>query len=103
MTKAIVSQDAYQSNQGEPLGDATDALRDLLAAALNGLMQQEVATQVGAAAYQRTDGRQGYRNGTRERRFDTRMGSLSVHVPRIRKASTLRRFSITGSAAKQHS
>jgi len=85
VTKAIVSQDNVHDNALSRLGDPTDALRELLAGALNALMDHEVQSRVGVAKYER-DGerRQGYRNGTRSRRFDTRMGSLDIHVPRLR-------------------
>ena len=83
MTKSIVPQDATADNIYR-LGDTTDALRNLLAEALNAVMHQEVAAQLNADAYERHDDRVGYRNGTRSRRFDTRMGTLELDVPRTR-------------------
>jgi len=92
MTKSIVPQDTAVDNASRLLGDPTDALRDLLAGALNAVMNQEVAAQLNAGTYERHDDRQGYRNGTRTRRFDTRMGSLDLEVPRIRGGSYMPSF-----------
>lgn len=74
------------------LGDPSDALRDLLAGALNAVMHQEVAARLNAGSYERHDDREGYRNGTRPRDFDTRMGTLELEVPRIRGASYMPSF-----------
>jgi transposase-like protein len=82
MTKPIVPQVATSDNAF--LGEPTDALRDLFAGAIHALMEQEVAARLGADHYERSEGRNGQRNGTRPRRFDTRMGSLHLQVPRIR-------------------
>jgi len=92
MTKSIVPQDALHDNASTLLGDPTDALRDLLAGTLNAVMHQEVAAQLNAGAYERHDDRQGYRNGTRTRRFDTRMGTLELEVPRVRGGSYMPSF-----------
>jgi putative transposase len=85
MTKSIVPQDVTADNIHR-LGDSTDALRDLLADTLNAVMHQGVAAQLDADAdaYERHDDREGYRNGTRSRRFDTRMGTLELDTPRVR-------------------
>lgn len=82
MTKPIVPQVATSDNAF--LGEPTDALRDLFTGAIHALMEQEVAARLGADHYERSEGRNGQRNGTRPRRFDTRMGSLHLQVPRIR-------------------
>jgi putative transposase len=83
MTNPIVPQDVTADNIYR-LGDSNDALRNLLAGALNDVMHQEVVAQLNAQAYERNDDRVGYRNGTRSRRFDTRMGTLDLDIPRTR-------------------
>jgi transposase-like protein len=83
MTQSIVPQDVTSDNIHR-LGDSTDALRDLLADTLDAVMRQEVAAQLNADSYERHDDREGYRNGTRSRRFDTRMGTLELQIPRVR-------------------
>jgi putative transposase len=49
------------------------------------LMEVEVDTKVGAVKGEHSKDRSGYRSGTRVRRFDTRMGTMYLLVPKIRK------------------
>jgi putative transposase len=93
MTLHIVPQDlALDNADASMLGDSTDALRSVLSGALNLLMQQEVAGRINAGAYERSDGRKDYRNGTRPRRLDTRMGTLDLEIPRTRDGSYMPSF-----------
>jgi putative transposase len=46
-----------------------------------------VTEHVGVRRYERTSARTGERTGTRERRWDTRVGSLTLRVPRVRAGS----------------
>lgn len=48
------------------------------------LMEVEVEAKLGAEKSERCTGRQGYRSGYRIRRFDTRMGTMYLMVPKIR-------------------
>lgn len=48
------------------------------------LMEAEVESKLGAEKSARSNERQGYRSGYRVRRFDTRMGTLYLMVPKIR-------------------
>ena len=65
----------------------TDVLRDGLRVLAEALMELELEAHLGAGRYERTDGRTGYRNGARERRWDTRVGTLDLAVPRVRDGS----------------
>jgi len=49
------------------------------------LMEAEVAAKIQAQKSERTDTRTGYRSGYRVRRFDTRMGTMYLFVPKLRK------------------
>jgi len=49
------------------------------------LMEAEVTSKVNAAKSERTPERSGYRSGYRVQRFDTRMGSIYLFVPKLRK------------------
>lgn len=49
------------------------------------LMEAEVESKLGAEKSERSEGRQGYRSGYRIRRFDTRMGTMYLMVPKITK------------------
>ncbi|MBI4219591.1 MAG: transposase [Chloroflexi bacterium] len=54
----------------------TDLLREMVGAFVDRLMGAEVNAVCGAGYRERTDGRTNYRNGYRERAFDTRVGDL---------------------------
>lgn len=49
------------------------------------LLEAELSNKLGADKSERTDERNGYRSGYRARRFDTRMGTMYLMVPRPRK------------------
>jgi putative transposase len=49
------------------------------------MMEAEVTAKVQAQKSERTDERSGYRSGYRVRRFDTRMGTMYLFVPKLRK------------------
>lgn len=71
-----------------PLGGADpDALRQLIEAAVQQTLEREFAQFLGAAAYERTAERQGVRNGTRPRTLVTRVGRLTLRVPRDRASA----------------
>lgn len=59
----------------------------LLEKVLNEVLKAEVAEQLQAEPYERTEDRRGYRNGYREREMKTRVGTLELAVPRIRDGS----------------
>ena len=68
--------------QGLFQGD--DGLARLVESVVNQILTAQVAEQLGAGRYERTEGRQGYRNGTRERTMRTRVGTLTLEVPQVR-------------------
>jgi transposase-like protein len=69
------------------LSDDVDFLREGVRVLAQALMEVEVTQQVGARRYERTVERKGERNGSRERRWDTRVGSITLSVPRVRDGS----------------
>ena len=69
------------------LSDDVDFLREGVRALAQALMEAEVTQHVGAGRYERTEERTGERNGYRERRWDTRVGSIDLRVPRVRDGS----------------
>lgn len=64
--------------------DRNEALKFLLERILNEIMKAESESQLGASMHERTEDRQDYRNGTRERTLTTRIGTINLHVPRHR-------------------
>ena len=47
-------------------------------------MEAEVEQRTGAAWHERTEGRKDYRNGELPRRWDTRLGTLHLEIPKLR-------------------
>ena len=64
-----------------------DFLRDGMRVLAQELMDIELEQHLGAARHERTPERSGYRNGTRERSWDTRVGTIELQVPRVRDGS----------------
>jgi transposase-like protein len=62
-------------------------LAQLLESILNQVLEAQVSEQLQAGRYQRTDERQGYRNGYRPRHLTTRVGTLTLRVPQVRDGS----------------
>lgn len=59
----------------------------LLTKVLNQVLEAQVTDHLGAQPHERSDDRQGYRNGYRERELTTRVGTLTLRVPRVRDGS----------------
>jgi transposase-like protein len=57
----------------------------LLEQILNQILEAQVTEQVQAAPYERTEQRQGYRNGYKPRQLTSRVGTLSLRVPQVRE------------------
>ena len=64
-----------------------DFMREGVRVLAQELMELELAEHVGAERHERTPERTGYRNGYRERAWDTRVGSIELQVPRVRDGS----------------
>ena len=62
-----------------------DPMQSMLQWLCEQLMDVEVASKVQANKSERTDERKGYRSGYRVRRFDTRMGTMYLFVPKLRQ------------------
>jgi transposase-like protein len=56
----------------------------LLETILNQVLEHQATEQLGASRYERSDSRIAYRNGTRSRKLKTRIGSITLDVPRFR-------------------
>jgi len=72
------------------LSNSQDAgVAKLLESVLNQVLQAQATEQLGAEPYERTEGRQGYRNGTYPHQLTTRVGTITLRVPRIRNGKFL--------------
>jgi putative transposase len=67
--------------------EEADFLREGVRVLAQELMELELAEHVGAERHERSSERTGYRNGYRERPWDTRVGSIELQVPRVRDGS----------------
>ncbi|MWY67226.1 transposase, partial [Francisella tularensis] len=61
-----------------------EGMAKLLEQVLNQVLQAQVEEQLGAARYERNEERKGYRNGFYNRQLTTRVGRLTLRVPRTR-------------------
>lgn len=64
-----------------------DFFKQALVTFLQAVMDVEVEREVGAAHHERSDDRKNYRNGHRTRRLDTRLGTVELEIPKLRKGS----------------
>ncbi len=69
------------------MADDGDFLREGMRVFSEAVMELEVTQHVGAERHARTETRTGQRNGYRERRWDTRVGTIDLQVPRVRDGS----------------
>ena len=75
----------WLSNQIEKLD--TDLLRQMMKLIAEFLMGLDADGRCGAAFGQKSDQRVNHRNGYRQRRWDTRLGTIPLELPRLRKGS----------------
>ena len=67
--------------------DQGDLLRSIAEAVLQLMMEADVDGLIGAGRHERADGRTTWRNGHRDRTLDTRLGTLNLKVPKLRRGS----------------
>lgn len=67
------------------LGDSKESgVNSLLESVLNQVLKAQVTEQINAEHYQRTEDRKAYRNGSYPHQLTTRVGTITLHVPRLR-------------------
>lgn len=62
-------------------------MSQLLEQVLNQVLKAQASEQLQAEPYERSEERQGYRNGTRPHPLTTRIGTLTLRVPRLRNGN----------------
>ena len=75
-----------QSVQGVLL-DNPGFLREIVQRVLQEVLEAEMTEHVGAAPYERVEGRTGHRNGHKPRALRTRVGTLNLLVPQDREGT----------------
>jgi len=69
------------------VGHRGDLIRQLAEWTMQQLIEAEATDQIGAARYERTEGRATERNGHRPRVLSTKAGDLSLKIPKLREGS----------------
>lgn len=64
-----------------------DFLRELTEFMLNRIMEASVTRRINAEPHERSDERGTYRNGYRDRQYNTRPGTLELRIPKLREGS----------------
>ncbi|XYX40692.1 IS256 family transposase [Candidatus Erwinia dacicola] len=64
-----------------------DFLRELTEFMLNRIMEADVTQRINAEPHERSDERETYRNGYRDRQYHTRLGTLDLRIPKLREGS----------------
>ena len=64
-----------------------DFLREALRVLVEGIMDAEVSSRIGAEYGERSPERVTKRNGYRSRAWDTRVGTMELHIPKLREGS----------------
>jgi putative transposase len=67
--------------------DDPEFLRGLVQGAVQAILEAEMEAHLGAARYERSAGRTGYRNGAKPRTLHTRVGTLELRVPQDREGT----------------
>lgn len=68
-------------------GGDMDFMREAMQLVLQELIELEASQVIGAARYERTDGRSTHRNGTRSRLLSTKAGDVELAIPKLREGS----------------
>ena len=92
MAKDRIDRNELADKLVETASAAEDPVRAMAEMVLDFLMEAEVTQKVGAEPHERSDERTGYRNGHRDRRWDTRLGTLSLKVPKLREGGYVPSF-----------
>ena len=85
MAKDRINRDELASKLMETATSTEDPLRAMAELLTDFVMEAEVTAKIGAEPHERSAERTTHRNGHRERRWDTRLGTLQLQVPKVRE------------------
>lgn len=85
MTDPTMALLEYLGKFGLQLDD--DLIREGVRAVIQAVIEAEVTQRIGAKPYERTTERVTQRNGYRERPYETRVGEVTLLVPKLREGS----------------
>ena len=92
MAKDRIERNTLADKLVETASAAEDPLRAMAELIADFVMEAEVSEKIGAEPHERNPERTGYRNGHRERRWDTRLGTLTLQVPKLREGGYVPSF-----------
>ena len=82
-----MTQDKIIKDCEKLLDDRTeDPLYQMMLVMMNFIMQMDAERKTGAAKGEHSEDRKDYMSGTRERRFDTRLGTFNLQIPKFRNS-----------------
>ena len=68
-------------------GAGVDLIRESVRLVMQDLIEVDVAEQIGAGRYERTDTRTTHRNGSRAKLISTQAGDVELAIPKLRQGS----------------
>jgi putative transposase len=92
MAKDRIDRNELADKLVETASGTEDPLRAMAELITDFVMEAEVTAKVGAEPHERTAERTTHRNGYRERRWDTRLGTLTLNVPKLREGGYVPSF-----------
>jgi putative transposase len=92
MAKDRIDRNELADKRVETATVAEDPLRAMAEILADFLTEAEVTAKVGAEPHERTAERVTQRNGYRDRRWDTRLGTLTLKVPKLREGGYVPSF-----------
>jgi len=79
-----MSKKIIHFNEGVIKQELRDLVRNSVEETLNGLLEEEAAALTGAARYERTEVRSGYRSGSYDRNLTTTSGDVTLKIPKLK-------------------
>lgn len=92
MAKDRIDRNELADKLVETATSAEDPLRAMAEMIADFVMEAEVTAKVGAEPHERSPERTTHRNGFRDRRWDTRLGTLNLKVPKLREGGYVPSF-----------
>lgn len=92
MAKDRIDRNELADKLVEAASAAEDPLREMAEMIAQFIMEAQVTAKVGAEPHERTSERTTHRNGYRERRWDTRLGTMMLNVPKVREGGYVPSF-----------
>jgi putative transposase len=92
VAKDRIERDELASKLVATAESAEDPLRAMAEMIADFVMEAEVTERVGAGPHERSEDRTTHRNGHRERRWDTRLGTMRLQVPKLREGGYIPSF-----------